>query len=377
MAHVYAMVRTSYHFVGRFDSAGVRNHDAWKDADDDSGHEWVSLPHMGALRFMELARQLSLVTAVFAIGALLAGTADTSYAGAPTLSDTVVVSNFGVLFAGSFETFAAGSKMSSRPQFLVIGCKKEKPGVPTPCVDNTFLSLGNGAGDVAQSSLTGDIAVTVPLGVPGLCPAGCVGVWAPGENGNSAPIQFLGGPAGSTVVSPLPFPVLNNETGLSLDQGVAYNNPFRVESDATKSVTSGLQAPAITVTDQFAVTNFGLAVIASTEFPTELCETTPTIGTITEFNSGDTGNVAPTPNVPVVVLTLPALAGPFISNATIGGCDTALDGPIGAAFDGLGDLWVVNEGLAGIGQGPPGFVVEYAPGAFGDASQSTSSVCWT
>src|SRR5208283_5381291 len=175
------------------------------------GANGISSPHMVLLRFMAVARQLSLVVAVFAIGALLAGTAGTSYAGAPTLSNTVVVSNFGVLFAGSFETFAAGSKKNSRPEFLVIGCKKGKPGVPTPCLDNTFLSLGNGAGDDAQSSLTGDIAVTVPLGVPGLCPAGCVGVWAPGENGNSAPIQFLGGPAGSTVVSPLPFPVLNNE----------------------------------------------------------------------------------------------------------------------------------------------------------------------
>src|SRR5208282_6284011 len=183
------------------------------------GRDEISLAHAWALKLMGVARQLSRVAAVFVIAAFVAGTAGTSHAG-PSLSDTVVVSNFGVLFAGSFETFAAGSKMSSRPEYLVIGCKKGKPGVPTPCVDNTFLSLGNGAGDVAQSSLTGDIAVTVPLGVPGLCTAGCVGVWTPGENGNSAPIQFLGGPAGSTVVSPLPFPVLNNDTGFSLEQGI-------------------------------------------------------------------------------------------------------------------------------------------------------------
>ena len=53
---------------------------------------------------MGVARRLSVVTAVFAIAALVAGTAGTSYAKphhkGPDLLDTVVVSNNGALFAG-------------------------------------------------------------------------------------------------------------------------------------------------------------------------------------------------------------------------------------------------------------------------------------
>jgi hypothetical protein len=131
----------------------------------------------------------------------------------------------------------------------------------------------------------------------------------------------------------------------------------------------------VITSDRFAVANFGQIVVESLGdmeacgLPTDE-DTAPTIGTITEYNAETTGNIAPTPNVPVVELPFaaPIPANAFVSNATIGGCDTALDGPVGLTFDGFGDLWVVNEGLAGVGQGPPGFVTEYAPGAFGDAA---------
>jgi hypothetical protein len=322
------------------------------------GRNGISLAHRAAPGFMTVARHLSVVAAVLSIAALVAGTAGTSYAKGKKpasdkdkfLEDTVVVSNFGSLFGGSIETFDVGAGFFSHPSREIVG-------------PATLLGAGNGAAGDAQSSLDGDIAVTVPFGVPGLCPAGCVGVWPASANGNTAPEDFLGGPAGTTGFDPFTgtFPVLNNKTGLFLDQGVAFNNPFRYV---------GVHASALTVTgDQFAVANFGQVVVGSTaDF--EFCgtpadeDTATTLGTITEYNSGDTGNVAPTPNFPVFELTLPPALAPIFSNATIGGCDTALVGPVGLAFDSLGHLWVVNEGITGV----PGFVVEFDKGAFGDAS---------
>jgi hypothetical protein len=303
------------------------------------------------------------VVLVVSIAAFMAGTAGTSYAKKKPITSskerrateqTVVVSNFGALFAGSFETFAAGSIMTSGPTRFVHGSA-------------TLLGAGNGAAGDSQSSLDGDIAVTVPLGVPGLCPAGCVGVWSAGANGNAGPEEFLGGPAGTHANPVLGAPpISNNNTGLFLDQGVSYENPF-----ATVTATSTAQV--VTTTDRFAVANFGQIVVESLG-DLVACggpEQGPvTLGTITEYNAETSGNIPPTPNVPVVELplTAPIPANAFISNATIGGCKTALDGPVGLAFDGFGDLWVVNEGFGGTGVGPTGFVTEYAPGAFGDAA---------
>jgi hypothetical protein len=305
------------------------------------------------------------------IAALMAGTPGTSYAKKPTLppgkstEQTVVVSNFGSLFAGSIETFAAGSILTSHPTREIRGAA-------------TLLGAGNGAAGDGQSSLDGDIAATVPFGVPGLCPNGCVGVWSAGATGNAGPEEFIGGPADTLanthdVIIPLvgTFKALNNLTGLFLDQGVAYENPFFTERVNTNS------AQVLTTTDRFAVANFGQAVVGSfSDF--EFCglptdeDTSVTIGTITEYNAETSGNIAPSPNVPVFEAPFPPNAGalptPFISNATIGGCDTALDGPVGLAFDGFGELFVVNEGLAGLGVGPPGFVTVYSAGAFGDAT---------
>jgi len=158
-----------------------------------------------------------------------------------------------------------------------------------------------------------------------------------------------------------------NETGLFLDQGVAFRDPFR--GPAVVHNTTSQQS--IIATDQYAVANFGALVVGSmADF--EFCgtpedeDTAVTIGTITEYNSGDTGNVPPTPNFPVFELTFPttppAAPGlqPFISNATIGGCDTALAGPIGVVFDTFNNLWVVNE----LGK----FVTEYPADTFGDVA---------
>ncbi len=369
------------------------------------GRDRISLAHTAAQGFKAVARHLSVVAAVLSIAALVAGTAGTSYAKKHKVSkedrhleDTVVVSNFGTLFKGSIETFAAGSILKSGPTREVKGSA-------------TLLGAANGASGDAQSSLDFDIAVAIPFGVPVACPSDCfigtgknagvceprtqfdctvgatpgsVGVWPAGATGNTAPEDFINGPADilANTHEGSFGETLDNNTGLFLNQGVAFSNPFRC--DTTKDIGCGV-ASAVFTLDRFAVSNFGQVVIGSTDdFAFCTTPTTVTLGTITEYFSGNTGNVAPTPNFPVFEVPFPpSLVNPpnppsdltngttvlaFASNATIGGCDTALDAPVGLAFDSFGDLWVVNEGFGGTGTGPPGFVTEFEPGAAGDAS---------
>jgi hypothetical protein len=327
------------------------------------GTQSISMAHRAALGCLAVARQLSVVVMMVSIVALVAGTAGTSYAKSKKkvtpedrqLEDTVVVTNFGSLFAGSVETFAAGSILTSGPIRRIIG-------------SHTLIGAGNGASGDAQSSLDGDIAVTVPLGVPGLCPSGCLFVWPAGANGNSAPEEIIGGPPGSTPGGPLGFPVLNNNTGLFLDQGVAFDDPFR-EIGVHNAKTTPSQL--ISSTDLIAVANFGQVVLATLADPLESCdgdipdeetgeEDAPTIGTITFYQGEQTGNVFPTPAFLTLEIPFPPAAPvPFWSESSIGGCDTVLAGPLGLVFDTSGNLWVVNE----LGK----FVTEYEAGDVGDA----------
>ncbi len=314
----------------------------------------ISAARAVALRSIEVARQLSLVAGVFVIAALLAATARTSYASPPTLSDAVVVSNFGVLFAGSVETFAVGSKNNAVPEFLIIGCKKGKPKTPTPCVDNTLLSDGNGAGGDAQSSLTGDIAVTVPLGIAGVFPAGLVEIWPFGAYGNSSATSILVG-------SP-------TTTGIDLDQGVGFEDPV----DGINPFGD----------DILAVANFLPAVVDPPDIVIPLppplppiviglCGAAPlpgfSLGTVTEY---DATFLAPGLNFTTPLNNSPVnVAIGESSNATLGGCGTFLFGPTGVAFDTEGDLYVVNEA----GAPALSYVTVYDPtapfpyGGFGNA----------
>jgi len=283
------------------------------------GRDEISLAHAWALKLMGVARQLSRVAAVFVIAAFVAGTAGTSHAG-PSLADSVVVSNFGVLFAGSFETFAAGSVYNSRPEFLVKG-------------SNTLLGDGNGAAGDTQSSLTIDIAVAVPLGIAGVFPNGFVEIYPFGANGNSLATSIIASPAGAPDL-----------TGISLDQGVAFEDPF-----------DGVHTLGF---DILAVSNFTPAVVEPDLHIPGLGLCAPnapgfSLGTITEYDT--------TLLLPGVNDTPPLNNSPVngTHNATIGGCDTFLLGPVGVAFDDFGDLFVVNE----IGK----YVTVYTPGAFGNA----------
>src|SRR5277367_5873679 len=118
------------------------------------GRDGISLVRAVALKFKGVARQLSVVTVMLAIAALLTSTAGTSYAKSKSspsdaLRDTVVVTNFGSSFGGSIETFREGSRRASPPEFWIKG-------------PNTLLGFGGPVG-VDVSSFDDHIAVTVPI----------------------------------------------------------------------------------------------------------------------------------------------------------------------------------------------------------------------
>jgi hypothetical protein len=368
------------------------------------GRDGKTLAHRAAL-----VRQLSVVIAVMSIVAIVA-TAGTSYAGRPHFHDTVVVSNFGVLFAGSVETFALGSTAFSKPTRKIIG-------------PATLMGSANGAAGVAQSSSVVDqneiaVAITAGLPVPPFvevggaevsCPTDChinaAGSCAPktqfdcvttaspgtvltftqGATGDSAPATVIDGGFAEILNNTFGGTILKNATGLFAPQGVAYNNPFI--GDGGEGNGSPQEEPG---SDILAVANLAPVVVGSTtDFITCGVTTLPTIGSITEYEFGDTGNIAPIPRennaesdntvfkVPVPPATVnppnpPSdLPTPYFGNATIGGCNTFLFEPTGIAFDENNDLWVVNNGAAiSATVVIPPFVSEFDPDAAfeGDAT---------
>ncbi len=374
------------------------------------GRDGISLAPKKALRLMGVARRFSVVVAMFVIAAL-AGTAGTSYAhhrSGPVTLNAVTVTNNGSAFGGTLETFKAGAGPKAGPYLWVKGT-------------NTLLSAGTGPAGVAVSSLDDHLAVTVPIdlidltgfggfpsalactgaGAPvpcctgpatGVCGPGTgfAEIFSPGATGNSAPESIIGtrnvtldnvfaGCVG--VQDPLPCctgPAAGtcefNTSGVNTAQGAGFEDPYDGVNPGRDivAITNTLPVNFFSTTDLVDGSNGGAACAAFGGF---------TVGTIAEFDRaalapGYNDNVAPFNNNPVC--TLPAIAIPpdfdepptycpigSVNNATIGGCLTFLLGPVAAAFDESGFLFVVNE--AGVAAGGPGFVTVYPPGAYGDA----------
>src|SRR5208337_2466064 len=189
--------------------------------------------------------------------------------------------------------------------------------------------------------LTGDIAVAVPLGIAGVFPNGFVETYPFGANGNSS--------ATSIIVSPAGAPDL---TGISLGQGVAFEDPFDGVHTLGLDILAVANFTPLVVGPDLHIPGLGLCAPNAPGF---------SLGTISEYDTTfllpGINDTPPLNNSPVTGLTPPATT--FSHNATIGGCDTFLLGPVGVAFDDSGDLFVVNE----TGK----YVTVYAPGAHGNA----------
>jgi hypothetical protein len=269
------------------------------------------------------------VAALFTVAALLAATADPSYAGGKKnksssdrqLEDTVVVSNNGAILGGSITTYTAGSGANAKPLFEVKG-------------NHTVLGAGGVQGD-AQSSFDGHIVVTSSA-------ANLVMSFGPGANGNTAPDTVLVGSSDGS-----------SPTGIIIPQGASFQNPFRR--------VSANQPQNLLAEDIFANSNFGNVVVADLDNdfdePAFCAEGGFTIGSVTEFFRTDSGFPDPINNTPVfeVPFSGPGFA---LVNATIAGCNTLMFGPVGLAFETDNDLWVADN------LGP--FVTKYPAGAFGD-----------
>ncbi len=389
------------------------------------GRDETSLARAQALKLMAIARRLSLVAAMFAVAALLAGTAGTSYAQPPRLEDSVVVSNYGGAFYGSLASFCGeffnwlpvlcpeGASHNSKPALLAIG-------------GNTMLGASTGAAFDAVSSLDDHIAVAVPidlvdqtcfgepvvgasavsypeacndyirnlLGLPANAPVppapfagtGFAAIFTPGANGDVAPETIIGTrDAAFSVPGPETYNFLAPVTGINTPQGVAYESPY----DGNPLVPPGHQILAVANTLPYVVgpnpTEPACAAFGGA-----------TVGSVTEFDtatlqSGYNDNAVPFQASEVVGInqftiikhkvageTFPdtlicsalepldnykCFGFPYLQNVTIGGCSTFLLAPVGLTFDGYGYLFVVNNAVPAA----PGFVTVYNPSTYGDA----------
>jgi DNA-binding beta-propeller fold protein YncE len=306
---------------------------------------------------MGVARRLSVVAAVFAVAALVAGTVSPSYArskakkkgpSGPTLLDSVAVTNQGALFSGSLATYSAGTGSQSGPQFLVRGT-------------NSFLSIGPALDSVSSVDshiavpLPADfVALSAPLGPPVGCGpfgptlfgTGLVALFAPTSTGNSAPEVEICSP-NFAVGAP-------NTTGVFFPQGVAFENP----NDGVNRTGHEFLA----VANAFPQVVQDTAICAGAMLPPAA------LGTITEYDRSTfvpgLNNIPPSINNPVAAIN-PFTLKPYVQNASIGGCLTSLAGPVSLAFDENGFLFVVNnagkfaKALAGL----PRFVSVFQQGA--------------
>lgn len=364
-------------------------------------------------------RLFSIVAATFAIAALIASSAGTSYAkskksakhhNGPGLEDTVSVTNYGAILGGSLETFLGGAGHNAKPFLWVKGT-------------NTLLGATTGPAGLSVGSLDDHIAVTVPIdildmtgfgGFPntlacagpenpvpcctgkltGDCGAGTgfAEIFSPGANGNSVPENVIGTRNvtfdNTGCSSPgIPLPCCTgpnngtcafNTAGINTPQGVAFEDPFDGVNPGHDIVAIANTLPInfFSTSDFLDGTNGGAACAAFGGGGPGM-----TVGTITEFDRstlapGFNDTVAPFNNNPVCTLPAvdippdfdePPTSCPIGSNynATIGGCLTFLLGPVALAFDQSGFLFAVNE--AGVASGGPGFVTAYTPAASGDA----------
>ena len=380
----------------------------------------ISLAHARALKLVEVARRLSLVAAMFVIAVLLAGTAGTSYAGGPTLEDSVVVSNYGGAFNGSLESFCG--ELNWLPTDCAAAGRHSAP-VLRAAGPSTLLGSSTGAAGDAVSSLDDHIAVAVPLdlvdqtcfGEPALgvsFPASCISlldlggapvppapfagtgfveIFSPGANGNTAPETIIGtrNVAFSVSGSPDVYTYAPPTTGVNTPQGVAFESPF--DGNPLVPPGHGIIAIANTLPDvvgpnptEPACAAFGGITVGSiTEFDTSTLQSgynddavpfqSSVVFGINEFqiihhNKIGTKGRSKFPDTLLCSATQDSLnyecfGPPYEQNVTIGGCSTFLLAPVNLTFDEFGNLFVVNNALT---VGVPSFVDVFPAFEYGD-----------
>jgi len=386
------------------------------------GRDGTSWAHARALKLVAVARRLSLVAAVFAVAALLAGTAGTSYAQPPTLEDSVAVSNYGAAFNGSLESFCGGV-FNWLPVPCPEGANHNAKPVLRAAGSSTLLGASTGAALDAVSSVDDHIAVAVPLDLvdqtcfgepavgvsyPEACRAlldlpphtapppapfagtGFAAIFSPGANGNTAPENIIGTRnAAFSVSGPLVYNYLPPVTGVNTPQGVAFESPY----DGNLLVPAGHEIVAVANTLPYVIGNefgpqpdepacaaFGGATVGSvTEydrqtlipgynddavpFQSSIVLAANDFTIINHKKAGTTFTDTDLCLVPESSVNYTCIGFPYFQNVTIGGCNTFLLAPVGLTFDGNGYLFVVNNAVPAA----PSFVDVFYPSTYGDS----------
>ncbi|HEV2171044.1 MAG TPA: hypothetical protein VGR40_08855, partial [Candidatus Binatus sp.] len=301
----------------------------------------------------------------------------------------------GVIHAGTgfAEIFAPGANQNSAAT-SVIGTRNVAFGAPNTSGVNTpqgvaFESPFDGVNRPGANILA--IANTLPtvvgpadlnLACSAFANAGCLtaGLSCPAGSSFSRPAALAGVgpccPTGTIFVNgtchnpnklalpPRNFAPLGPATASCCTSGPLSAMPTAGTGTCQNNLCTGVATPFACCTGAGAGTCPGFTVGTITEFDTSLLNTgTP------GFNDA----VPPITNNPVgpvcvsatplqtfpdgSIVTCPAGQAETTYNATIGGCDTFLAGPIGLTFDDSGQLFVANTG---------GFVTGYPAGASGD-----------
>ncbi len=347
----------------------------------------------------------------------------------PGLEDQVSVTNYGSAFGGSLETFLEGAGHNANPFLWVkgtntfLGDSSGPAGVSVSSLDDHIaltvpldlidLTGFGGFPNTLACVAAGDPVPCCTGHLTGTCESGTgfAEIFSPGANGNSVPESLIGtryvtldnddcSAAGDPFVCCTGLAAGTcafNTSGVNTPQGVAFESPYDGINPGHDIVAIANTLPInyFSTSDLLDGTNggaacnsFGSGSCTGPGTPLSCC-TGPamgtcagmTVGTISEFDRttlapGYNDTVAPFNNNPVCILPAvdippdfdePPTSCPLGSNynATIGGCDTFLLGPVALAFDSTGFLFAVNE--AAVSEGAPGFVTVYLPGASGDA----------
>jgi hypothetical protein len=249
-----------------------------------------------------------------------------AFAAAPkgSLDQNVVVANDGAIWAGSVETFAAGSKGNRAPEFLNV------------LKDYTSQRFDG----LAINPLTGELFITESLE-----PA--IAEFAPNANATKVPLSF------PEVI------IFGSETGLLFPLGIAFDTAAHPTVDTTGQVYVANNCSLLNPKKRAECLSLGC-----TSNPDEVD------GSITVYNGYASGNVPPNLTIEGCNTFLGSPVGIFVDEATVDVCIGTADNAADLCDPSSGNstvpvrtrrIWVVNTTITSSDAGFVSLVTVYAP----------------
>jgi hypothetical protein len=249
-----------------------------------------------------------------------------AFAAAPkgSLDQNVVVANDGAIWAGSVETFAAGSKGNRAPEFLNV------------LKDDTSQRFDG----LAINPLTGELFITETLE-----PA--IAEFAPNANDTKVPLS-----------SPEAI-IIGSETGLLYPLGIAFDSAAHPTVDTTAQVYVANNCSLVNPKRRAECLSLGC-----TANPDEVD------GRVTVYDSYLSGNLSPNLTIEGCNTFLGSPVGIFVDEATVDVCTGTADTAADLCDPSSGNsivpvrtrrIWVVNTTITSSGAGFSSLVTVYAP----------------